>query len=262
MTKRSSTNLEILESYKNASLSDAFDKCAHRSWLKASLDNWIIDEKNYLNEIKKLSLDERSISDFVWQKKIEYDFLKKNMINSEIIYKTVKIIAELFEGKTSKLNWDPASYHPIGVAWILSKYEASEQDVIVWLLHDVIEDIEDWEKKLREKWYSEEIINHVKELTENKALSRKERKAQYLEHLKEASNDIKTISAADKLYNVRSFLDDYLIEQDNMRNKFNAGKQEQMELLENYMKALKNKFQHPITNELEEVIKRLLSMIK
>jgi hypothetical protein len=80
--------------------------------------------------------------------------------------------------------------------------------------------------------------------------------------LKEAANNIKIISAADKLYNTRSFLDDYLVEQDNMRNKFNAGKEDQVELLKKYLESLKNNFYHPITDELEEVIKRFLRMIK
>jgi hypothetical protein len=47
-----------------------------------------------------------------------------------------------------------------------------------------------------------------------------------------------------------------------MRNKFNAWKEEQIELLKKYLEALKNNFQHPIVNELEEVIKRFLRMVK
>jgi hypothetical protein len=62
------------------------------------------------------------------------------------------------------------------------------------------------------------------------------------------------------LYNVRSFFDDYIVEQDEMRNKFNAGKDDQVKLLKNYIKALKDNYSHPIANELEEVIKSFLRM--
>jgi hypothetical protein len=41
-----------------------------------------------------------------------------------------------------------------------------------------------------------------------------------------------------------------------------AGKEEQVELLKKYLEALKHNFYHPITDELEEVIKRFLRMIK
>ena len=247
---------------KENSLFNEYDKHAHKAWLKASLDNWIIDEKEYLDAIKWLPIEERSISDFSAEKRDESINLKTHILNNEKISSTIDFITKLFEGKTSKLNWDPAVNHSIGVAAILAKYNASEQNIIVWLLHDVIEDIEDWEKKLREQWYSEEIISLVKELSEDKNLSWRERKTQYLKHLKWASNDIKMISAADKLYNTRSFLDDYLIEQDAMRNKFNAGKDEQVELLKSYINALKTNFSHPIASELEQVIKRLLRIIQ
>lgn len=245
----------------NNNLFDAYDKHARKSWLKASLDNGLIDEKEYLNEIKKLPIEEKSISDFNGEMRNEYMNLEKYAINSEKIASAIELIIELFKWKTSKLNWRPASDHSIGVAAILAKYNVQEQIIIVWLLHDVIEDIENWEEKLREKWCSEEIISLVKELSENKLLSWKERKQQYLNHLKTASNDIKTISAADKLYNVRSFLDDYLIEQDKMRDKFNAGKEDQIKLLKDYMEALKYNYSHPIADELEEVIKRFLRMV-
>lgn len=262
MNEKNDKNIKISENQKNINLFDEYDKNVQKSRLKASLDNWVIDEKEYLNEVKWLPVEERSISDFIEEKKDESIALKKYMLENEEILSTIEFVTKLFEGKTSKLNWNPASDHLIGVAWILAKYNVSEQDIIVWLLHDVIEDIEDWEEKLREKWYSEEIISLVKELSEDKSLSWKERKTQYLEHLKEAANNIKIISAADKLYNTRSFLDDYLVEQDNMRNKFNAGKEDQVELLKKYLESLKNNFYHPITDELEEVIKRFLRMIK
>lgn len=246
---------------KNDNIFDAFDNNAHRSWLKASLNNWIINEKEYLNEINKLPINERLISNFIGEQANENSALEKYKLKNEVITKTIENIKDMFKWKYSKLNWDEQANHSIGVAAILAKYNASEKSVIVWLLHDVIEDIEDWENKLREKWYSEEIISLVKELSEDKSLSRAERKKQYLEHLKEAWNDIKTISAADKLYNVRSFFDGYIVEQDEMRNKFNAGKDDQIKLLNDYMNALKNNYSHPIADELEGVIQSFLRMI-
>lgn len=256
-------NTDINKSKENGnSLFDEYDKHTHKSWLKASLDNWLIDEKEYLESVKWLPIEERSVSDFSNEKKNELIELNRRMLDNEQITSTVEFVKKVFEWKTSKLNWDPAANHSIGVAAILSKYNVSEQNIIVWLLHDVIEDVENWEIKLREQWYSDQVISLVKELSENKNLSWKERKMQYLEHLKWASSDIKIISAADKLYNTRSFLDDYLIEQDAMWNKFNAGKDEQIQLLKNYITALKSNFSHPIIDELEQVIKRLLRMVQ
>lgn len=247
-------------SKKNDNIFDTFNDRTHRSRLKASLQNWIIDEKEYLNEINKLPTNEKLISNFIEEQADEYTALEKYKNENKVIAETIDNIKDMFKWKYSKVNWEEQANHSIGVAAILAKYNSSEKNIIVWLLHDVIEDIEEWENKLRAKWYSEEIISLVKELSEDKSLSWAERKKQYLEHLKNASNDIKTISAADKLYNVRSFFDDYIVEQDEMRNKFNAGKDDQVKLLKNYIKALKDNYSHPIANELEEVIKSFLRM--
>jgi guanosine-3',5'-bis(diphosphate) 3'-pyrophosphohydrolase len=130
------------------------------------------------------------------------------------------------------------------------------------LLHDVIEDVENGEAKLVEKWYSEKIIQKIKELSEDKSLSRKERKSAYIKHLENASSDIKTISAADKIYNVRSSIDQYMREQENLRTKFNAWKEDQIAYLQEYLSALKKNFNSPIVKELEDIIERFLEMVK
>lgn len=249
-------------SFGEQDLFKAFNNAARRSWLMESLRNWIISDKEYLEEVKWLLPEERSISDFYDTKNKEKIQLKKISLQNEKIYSAIELIVKLFEWKVSKVDGTPSSNHSLWVAWILARHNELEQNIIVGILHDVIEDIENWKELLYTNWFDDKIISLVEELSEDKNLSWEERKQNYLKHLTDASNDIKIVSAADKIYNVRSFIDQYLIEQEDIWKRFNAWKEKQIQYLKDYIESLKNNFSHPIVDELERLIKRFLRMVK
>lgn len=98
----------------------------------------------------------------------------------------------------------PYINHPIGVARILT-HEAGITDVAILqvaLLHDTVEDT-DTEFSEIEEIFGTEVREMIEEVTDNKSLSKEERKRLQIEHAAHSSYGAKLVKLADKLYNLR-----------------------------------------------------------
>ncbi|XP_044518432.1 guanosine-3',5'-bis(diphosphate) 3'-pyrophosphohydrolase MESH1 [Gracilinanus agilis] len=98
----------------------------------------------------------------------------------------------------------PYINHPIGVARILTQ-EAEVTDLPVLqaaLLHDTVEDTDTTLEEV-EKYFGAEVRNIVEEVTDNKALSKLERKQLQVKNAAHSSRQAKLVKLADKLYNLR-----------------------------------------------------------
>ncbi|OWF42230.1 guanosine-3',5'-bis(diphosphate) 3'-pyrophosphohydrolase MESH1-like [Mizuhopecten yessoensis] len=98
----------------------------------------------------------------------------------------------------------PYINHPIGVAKILTE-EAGITDIPVIqaaLLHDTVEDTDTSFEELNQH-FGPEVCGIVKEVTDDKTLSKMERKQQQINHAPHASYKAKLVKLADKLYNLR-----------------------------------------------------------
>lgn len=103
---------------------------------------------------------------------------------------------------------DPAASpyinHPISLASILCN-EGHVVDIEVIcgaLLHDTIEDTETSPVELKAE-FSQTICNIVLEVTDDKRLSKEERKQQQIEHAAHISSKAKLVKLADKIANLR-----------------------------------------------------------
>lgn len=98
----------------------------------------------------------------------------------------------------------PYINHPIGVCRILTA-EGDVQDVCVLqaaLLHDTVEDTDCSFDELTSK-FGDEVTSLIREVTDDKALPKAERKRLQIEHAPHASHRAKLVKLADKLYNLR-----------------------------------------------------------
>ena len=98
----------------------------------------------------------------------------------------------------------PYINHPISVAQLLA-CEAFEHGVPLLaaaLLHDTVEDTNTTFKEL-EKHFGKLITGIVRELTDDKALPKRERKRLQVEHAANASQAAKLVKLADKICNLR-----------------------------------------------------------
>ncbi|KAK7095949.1 hypothetical protein V1264_005302 [Littorina saxatilis] len=98
----------------------------------------------------------------------------------------------------------PYINHPIGVAHILT-HEGGITDLQVIqaaLLHDTVEDTETTYEELVDV-FGKEVADLVMEVTDDKNLSKQERKQFQIEHAPHTSHKAKLVKLADKLYNLR-----------------------------------------------------------
>jgi GTP diphosphokinase / guanosine-3',5'-bis(diphosphate) 3'-diphosphatase len=98
----------------------------------------------------------------------------------------------------------PYINHPLAVAQVLS-HEGAVQDAIVLaaaLLHDTIEDTDTTAEELAAH-FGPQVAAIVVEVTDDKALSKAERKRLQIEHAAHLSTPAKLVKLADKICNVR-----------------------------------------------------------
>jgi guanosine-3',5'-bis(diphosphate) 3'-pyrophosphohydrolase len=98
----------------------------------------------------------------------------------------------------------PYINHPIALANVLANEAGidDERVLIAAILHDTIEDTETSEQELIRE-FGQEITGIVLEVTDDKALSRSERKRLQVEHAPSISRRAKLVKLADKICNLR-----------------------------------------------------------
>ena len=122
-------------------------------------------------------------------------------------------------GYTRKKKTTPYLVHPMDVASILMKDDAPEHLIIAGLLHDVVEDAGVLIEEIMEK-YGEKVAflvegasepKHLREL-ENRHNTWRMRKQDTVDRIRDAGFELKLLSCADKLSNIRDTVSDLLHE--------------------------------------------------
>lgn len=107
----------------------------------------------------------------------------------------------------------PYITHLVAVAWLVGEYTKEEDVVVAAWLHDTLEDT-DYTKEELEEDFGEKVRLLVENVSEPKEIDGKklnweEKKAAYNEQLKKAPEGALIIAAADKIHNMRSWIEDY-----------------------------------------------------
>jgi (p)ppGpp synthase/HD superfamily hydrolase len=123
-------------------------------------------------------------------------------------------------GRTRKGTRVPYLTHTAHVALILARYDQDDETICAALLHDVVEDCElpghtreEHARQIGEK-FGQEVLRAVLDVThqdraeDGRELTSAEKKVAYLEHLADACERARWVSAADKLHKARSILSD------------------------------------------------------
>lgn len=130
----------------------------------------------------------------------------------------------------------PYIAHPMDVASILIKENAPNELVFAGLLHDLVEDTGVDIVTIRRR-YGEKVADYVDAVTEpeelrqpvegDKAQTWKERKEYTVRKMSRANREVKLLSCADKLANIRDLIRDIKQEGEEFWDNFNAAKDEQ-----------------------------------
>jgi (p)ppGpp synthase/HD superfamily hydrolase len=137
--------------------------------------------------------------------------------------------AEKHAGQTRKASTIPYLAHLMGVASLVLEAGGDEELAIAALLHDVVEDCggAPMLKEVRRR-FGKRVAHVVDGCTDSNIDPKppwRERKENYLRHLKRADAGTRLVSAADKLNNIRSILADYREIGESVWARFNGGRE-------------------------------------
>lgn len=129
---------------------------------------------------------------------------------SQLIKKALYFAAEQHNGQYRKGGKIPYIVHPVLVSYGILKYTNDEEIISAGLLHDIFEDCPNVSEKDFEEKFGSRITKLVREVSflekdKNETLSWKENKTNYINQLKNISNDALLIIASDKMNNLETY---------------------------------------------------------
>lgn len=126
----------------------------------------------------------------------------------------------------------PYITHLVGVMILLSSATHDEDVLIAGLMHDALEDVPDYTPEKLEQAFGKRVTDIVLGVTEESKLrgevasSWKMEKLHYIENLRNSSDESMLVSLADKIQNIRSFIELLNVEGPGALAKFHAGADE------------------------------------
>lgn len=181
------------------------------------------------------------------------------------IQQAINAASRLHSGQVRKGDINlPYISHPFSVAWILSNYTDDEDIIIAGLLHDVLEDVEDYYYADLKRDFGDKVAQIVKGISEDKnpnverddKATWEDRKTKYLAGLEDDSDESLMVCAADKIHNLESMVNAYQEKGEALWVDFNSPKEKKLWLYEEITKLLKERLDNPIVDELEKTYHR------
>ena len=173
-----------------------------------------------------------------------------------------RFAAEMHAAQTRKKTDVPYISHLMSVAALVMEAGGDEDQTIAALLHDVVEDCggEPVLEEVRQR-FGDRVASIVEGCTDAYTIPKppwKQRKLDYLEVLRRADDDIRLVSAADKLHNVRTILADYRTEGDRVWERFSGRKDGTLW----YYRAVLDVLRHGRSNRLVDELQRVVTELE
>lgn len=195
------------------------------------------------------------------------------MFLTKKIERAIVTATVLHQNQKRKLNDVPYIVHPYAVAFLLAHYSDDEDVIIAGLLHDTLEDVPSYTEEKLCAEFGERVCKIVKEVTEAYTQEEKEhpykragswlaRKEGYLKYLKDDSKEALLVAAADKIHNMRSFLDEYQIHGEVIWEQFRTDREKMLWFYGEATNIIEKRLSHPLSEELRKVFTELEKKIK
>jgi len=181
--------------------------------------------------------------------------MMNNNSKISLIEKAVRVSVVAHGGQTRKGDDLPYIIHPFMVALKLAKYNLPNEVIAAALTHDVLEDTDFGEEKLREQ-LGDEVLEIVKAVTNDDSLPWEEKKKKYVETVRNGSEGAKAVAVADKIHNLESLMIAYAEQGPEIWKKFNRGKEQKLWFENEVLKMLKQTWQHPLVDEYESLLEQ------
>jgi len=169
--------------------------------------------------------------------------------------------AEKHASQTRKKTDVPYISHLMSVAGLVLEAGGGEDEGVAALLHDVVEDCggQPVLEEVRER-FGQRVANIVQNCTDAYTIPKppwKQRKLDHLEVLRGAGEDVRLVSAADKLHNVRTILADYRREGDSVWDRFSGHRDGTLWYYRAVLEILRQGKPNRLVAELERVVTEL-----
>jgi (p)ppGpp synthase/HD superfamily hydrolase len=176
------------------------------------------------------------------------------------IAKAFEIAHKAHKNQKRKGSGAPFIVHPMEVSINLMKEKASENQILAALLHDTVEDTNITLKDIKKEFGNKiaiivDALTEPEELRKNNAETWKERKEHTIQFMKTSSKEIKLISCADKLANVRSSIEDQKNYGEKIWLRFKGGKKAQKWYMTEMLKSFKQGESIETTNIYQQLKK-------
>lgn len=172
-----------------------------------------------------------------------------------LIDKAVKIAVEAHWDQKRK-DGPPYIIHPFQVALLLRQHGFSDEVVAAGLVHDVLEDTEYPEQKLREA-LGDTVYSIVRQVTNDDSLSWVEKKKKYIQSVRDGSVGAKAVATADKIQNLESLLDIAQHEGREVWKRFNAGRDQKLWFEDAMLSMLKETWPHPLVDSYATLLEEM-----
>ncbi len=184
---------------------------------------------------------------------------------SERFIDALTFATQLHAGQTRKGSEVPYIAHLLGVASTVLEHGANEDEAIAALLHDAIEDQGGaaTREEIRRR-FGDTVTEIVDGCTDSDTTPKppwRQRKEAYIAHIPTASASVLLVSAADKLYNARSVLNDYRLIGDAVWERFQGGKNGSLWYYRAVVDAFRSTGSSPLFDELERVVSELERLV-
>ena len=173
----------------------------------------------------------------------------------------LKLAADAFASRARKGSGVPYLTHLLAVATIVMEHGGDEEQICAAVLHDYLEDIPGARSEDLEAAFGPRVARIVEALSaatdaRNKA-PWKPRKLAYLAHLRGEPLEVKLVSAADKLHNARSIVEDHGRMGDEVFARFTAPREETLWYYREVVRALAHEFDHPLVDAVREAVRAM-----
>jgi len=168
--------------------------------------------------------------------------------------------------QTRKRTDVPYISHLMSVAALVLEAGGDEDQTIAALLHDVVEDCggEPVLEEVRHR-FGDRVAKIVAGCTDAYTIPKpawKQRKLDYLEVLRRADDDVRLVSAADKLHNVRTILADYRTEGDAVWERFSGRRDGTLWYYRAVLDVLTGGNPNRLVGELQRVVTELETLAR
>jgi (p)ppGpp synthase/HD superfamily hydrolase len=169
--------------------------------------------------------------------------------------------ADLHARQTRKGTRIPYIAHLLSVSAIVLEDGGDEDEAVAALLHDAVED-QGGRPVLDEirRRFGERVALIVEGCTDAEVVPKppwRERKEEYIAHLRFAAPDVLRVSTADKLHNARAILADFRRHGEALWNRFTADREGVLWYYRALVTAYQAKGGSPLTEELDRVVSEI-----